>query len=72
MPGRFARPVRCVGGSRRAFRGCGTVLFRLAYAPKDKVWVVARKPMIFIQAEEDELKKQRLEDKVKRVFPVKP
>ena len=36
----------------------GTVLFRLAYAPKDKVWVVVLKPTIFIQAEEDEIKKQ--------------
>ena len=36
----------------------GTLVFKLAYAPKDKVWVVALKPRIFIQAEEDELKKQ--------------
>jgi hypothetical protein len=36
----------------------GSMLFRLAYAPKDKVWVVVLKPRIFIQAEEDELKKQ--------------
>ena len=36
----------------------GTVLFHLAYAPKDKVWVVVLKPTIFIQAEEDALKKQ--------------
>lgn len=36
----------------------GTALFRLAYAPKDKVWVVVLKPAIFIQSEEDELKKQ--------------
>ncbi len=36
----------------------GTALFRLAYAPKDKVWVVVLKPTIFIQSEEDELKKQ--------------
>ena len=36
----------------------GTVLFRLAYAPKDKVWVVVLKPRIFIQAEEDEIKRQ--------------
>ena len=35
----------------------GTMLFRLAYAPKDKVWVVVLTPTIFIQAEEDELKK---------------
>jgi hypothetical protein len=36
----------------------GTVLFKLAYAPKDKAWVVVLKPTIFIQAEEDELKKK--------------
>jgi hypothetical protein len=36
----------------------GFVLFRLDYAPKDKVWVVVLRPTIFIQAEEDELKKQ--------------
>jgi hypothetical protein len=36
----------------------GTAIFRLAYAPKDKVWVVVLHPSIFIQAEEDELKKQ--------------
>jgi hypothetical protein len=36
----------------------GTLLFRLAYAPKNKVWVVVLKPRIFIQAEEDELKKE--------------
>jgi hypothetical protein len=36
----------------------GFLLFRLAYAPKDKVWVAAVKPRIFIQAEEDELRKQ--------------
>jgi hypothetical protein len=35
----------------------GTAIFRLAYAPKDKVWVVVLKPTIFIQAEEDALKK---------------
>ncbi|MBA4064229.1 MAG: hypothetical protein C0501_11040 [Isosphaera sp.] len=31
----------------------GLVVFRLAYAPKDKVWVVALRPTIFIQSEED-------------------
>lgn len=31
----------------------GTLLFRLAYAPKDKVWVVVLRPAIHIQAEED-------------------
>lgn len=35
----------------------GTALFRLAYAPKDKVWVVVLHPRLFIQAEEDVLKK---------------
>ena len=35
----------------------GTMLFRLAYAPKGKVWVVVLRPTIFIQAEENELKK---------------
>ncbi len=28
----------------------GTILFKLAYAPKDKVWVVVLQPTIFIQA----------------------
>jgi hypothetical protein len=37
----------------------GTAIFRLAYAPKDRVWVVVVRPTIFIQAEEDELKKQQ-------------
>jgi hypothetical protein len=37
----------------------GTLLFKLAYAPKDKVWVVVLKPTIFIRAEEDELKKEK-------------
>jgi hypothetical protein len=51
----------------------GTAVFKLAYAPKDRVWVAVLKPRIFIQAEEDELQRQRrLEDKVKRVFPDKP
>jgi hypothetical protein len=36
----------------------GRLMFRLAYAPKDKVWVVVLHPTIFIQAEQDELKKQ--------------
>ncbi len=36
----------------------GTLLFKLAYAPKGKVWVVVLKPRIFIQAEDDELKKE--------------
>jgi hypothetical protein len=37
----------------------GTAVFKLAYAPKDKVWVVVLKPAIFIQAEQDELKRQQ-------------
>lgn len=36
----------------------GMVLFKLDYAPKDKVWVVVLHPTIFIQAEDDELRKQ--------------
>jgi hypothetical protein len=36
----------------------GTLIFKLAYAPKDKVWVVVLHPTIFIQAEEDILKKE--------------
>lgn len=36
----------------------GTILFKLAYAPKDKAWVVVLKPTIFIQSEEDILKKE--------------
>src|SRR5262245_2146588 len=36
----------------------GTLLFKLAYAPKDKVWVVSLKPTIYIKAEDDEVKKQ--------------
>jgi hypothetical protein len=31
----------------------GMLIFRLSYAPKDKVWVVVLHPTIFIQAEED-------------------
>jgi hypothetical protein len=37
----------------------GTILFRLDYAPKDKVWVVVLRPTIFIQAEEDVLKEEK-------------
>ena len=47
----------------------GTVIFRLAYAPKDKVWVVAIRPTIVVAAEEEMLQKQRLEEKLLRVFP---
>jgi hypothetical protein len=48
----------------------GTLLFKLAYAPKDKVWVAVLKPTIFINGEEEQKKEQkRLEDKVKRAFP---
>lgn len=36
----------------------GAAIFKLDYAPKDKVWVVVLKPTIFIQAEEDQLKKE--------------
>ena len=38
----------------------GTILFRLAYAPKDKVWVVILKPAIYIRAEEEEFRRLRL------------
>ena len=34
-------------------------VFRLDYAPKDKVWVVVIRPRTFIQAEQDELNKQK-------------
>jgi hypothetical protein len=37
----------------------GFAVFRLDYAPKDKVWVVVLRPTIFIQAEQDELNKQK-------------
>jgi hypothetical protein len=37
----------------------GTALFRLAYAPKDKVWVVVLKSTIYIQAEEDAKKEEQ-------------
>ena len=36
----------------------GTLIFKLAYAPKDKLWVVVLHPTIFIQAEEDVLKQE--------------
>ncbi len=38
----------------------GTAIFKLNYAPKDKVWVVVLKPIIFIKAEEEEIQRQRL------------
>jgi hypothetical protein len=38
----------------------GALLFCLAYAPKDKVWVVIVRPTIFIQSEEDALKEEAL------------
>jgi hypothetical protein len=41
----------------------GTAVFRLAYAPKDKVWVVILRPAIHIQAEEDALKELEKKDK---------
>jgi hypothetical protein len=41
----------------------GSAVFKLAYAPKDKVWVVVLKPRLFIQAEQDELKKKKNEGK---------
>jgi hypothetical protein len=48
----------------------GTLLFRLAYAPKDKVWVVVVKPTLYIKAEQEELKKQ--EKKTESVFHTRP
>jgi hypothetical protein len=39
----------------------GTVLFKLAYAPKDKVWVVVLKPTIYIRSEEEEINRQRVQ-----------
>ena len=41
----------------------GVLIFRLAYAPKDKVWVVVLKPAIFIQSEADELNRQEVKEK---------
>jgi hypothetical protein len=38
----------------------GTATFKLAYAPKDKVWLVVLQPTLFIKAEEEELARQRL------------
>jgi hypothetical protein len=35
----------------------GTLIFKLSYAPKDKVWVAVLHPTIYIKAEQDELKK---------------
>jgi hypothetical protein len=39
----------------------GAVLFRLDYAPRDKVWVVVLRPTVVIRAEEDERKRQEKE-----------
>jgi hypothetical protein len=39
----------------------GTAIFKLAYAPKDKVWIVVLKPTIYIRAEEEEIERQRLQ-----------
>jgi hypothetical protein len=44
----------------------GALIFRLEYAPKDKVWVVVVKPTIFIQAEEDALKEEALKKEGKK------
>ena len=48
----------------------GALLFRLAYAPKDKVWVVMLHPTIYIKAEDNEeaMRLKRLEEKETRVF----
>ena len=37
-----------------------TLIFRLAYAPKDKVWVAVVQPTIYIKAEEEEVERQRI------------
>ncbi|HEY1186192.1 MAG TPA: hypothetical protein VGE74_00985, partial [Gemmata sp.] len=48
----------------------GTAVFKLAYAPKEKVWVVVLKPTLFIQAEADEREREeRLRGKIERAFP---
>jgi hypothetical protein len=59
METRVSADVSDVGttGSATVADG-GTLLFKLAYAPKDKVWVVVVQPTIFIQAEEDALKQE--------------
>ncbi|MDY3554125.1 hypothetical protein R5W24_003244 [Gemmata sp. JC717] len=36
----------------------GAAIFKLDYAPKDKVWVVILKPTLFFQSVEDQLKKE--------------
>jgi hypothetical protein len=51
-----------VGGTGSAnIADGGTALFRLAYGPKDKVWVVVLHPRIYIKAEEEEIQRQRLQ-----------
>lgn len=53
-----------LGGTGSAVVPDGSsLLFKLAYAPKDKVWVVKLDTTIFIQAEQDELKRQEEEAK---------
>jgi hypothetical protein len=47
------------GSSSAVVADGGTAIFRLAYAPKDKVWVVVLQPRIYIQAEQDEIKRQQ-------------
>jgi hypothetical protein len=51
--------VGCTGSANIA--DGGTALFRLAYAPKDKVWVVVVKPRIYIPGEEEEIRRQRVQ-----------
>lgn len=56
--------VEDLGGTGSAVVPDGSsLLFKLAYAPKDKVWVVKLDTAIFIQAEQDELKRQEEEAK---------
>ncbi len=53
-----------LGGTGSAVVPDGSsLLFKLAYAPKDKVWVVKLDTTIFIQAEENELKRQEEKNK---------
>lgn len=53
-----------LGGTGSAVVPDGSsLLFKLAYAPKDKVWVVKLDTTIFIQAEQNELKRIEEENK---------
>lgn len=59
--------VEDLGGTGSAVVPDGSsLLFKLAYAPKDKVWVVKLDTTIFIRAEQDELKRQEEAKKNKK------